>query len=55
MANAANEELLKTTIKSSQSILPIQNLGELAYIIARFKDSFAYMDIALKLYKIHDM
>lgn len=53
--NAANEQLLKTTIKSSQSILPIQNLGEVAFVMQRFKDSFAFLDMSLKLYKVHDM
>ena len=53
--NAANEQLLKIAIKSSQTILPIQNLGEVAFIMQRFKDSFAFLDMALKLYKVHDM
>ena len=53
--NAANESLLKTTIRSGQSILPIQNLGEVAFIMQRYKDSFAFLDMALKLYKIHDL
>ena len=53
--NAANETLLKTAIKSSQTILPIQNLGEVAFVMQRYKDSFAFLDMALKLYKIHDM
>lgn len=53
--NAANEQLLTTAIKSSQTILPIQNLGEIAFIMQRYKDSFAFFDAALKLYKIHDM
>lgn len=53
--NAANEQLLATTIRSSQTILPIQNLGEVAFIMQRYKDSFAFLDAALKLYKVHDM
>ena len=52
---AANEELLRTAIQSSQTILPIQNLGEMAFIMQRYKDAFALLDISLKLYKIHDL
>ena len=46
---------MKTAMKSSQSILPVQNLGEVAFIMQRNKDAFAFLDIALKLYKIHDV
>lgn len=53
--NAENEQLCKILIKSSQTILPIQNLGEVAFVMQRFKDSFAFLDMALKLYKVHDM
>jgi len=52
---ASNEELLRAAIQSSQSILPVQNLGEMAFIMQRYKDAFALLDIALKLYKIHDL
>ena len=53
--NAVNEQLLSVAIKNSQTILPIQNLGEVAFIMQRYKDSFALLDIALKLYKVHDL
>ena len=46
---------MQETIKNSQTILPIQNLGEVAFIMQRYKDAFAFLDIALKLYKINDM
>lgn len=54
-SNAQNEQLLKIAIKNSSTILPIQNLGEVAFIMQRHKDSFAFLDMALKLYKNHDM
>ena len=53
--NALNEQLLSVAIRNSQTILPIQNLGEVAFIMQRYKDSFALLDIALKLYKVHDL
>lgn len=52
---AGNETLLRDTIHSSQTILPIQNLGEVAFIMQRYKDAFAFLDMTLKLYKIHDV
>lgn len=33
----------------------MQNLGEVAFIMQRYKDSFAFLDMALKLYKNHDV
>jgi hypothetical protein len=49
--NAYNEKFLINTFKRGESILPIQNLGEIAYIMQRYKEAFALMDISLKLYK----
>jgi hypothetical protein len=33
-------------------VLPIQNLGEMAYIIQKYTEAFSLLDIALKLYKV---
>ena len=42
-------------IQNSQTILPVQNLGEVAFVMQRYKDAFALLDVALKLYKVQDM
>lgn len=55
MKNAENEQLLQMTIKNSSTIQPIQNLGEVAFIMQQHKESFAFLDMALKLYKVHEM
>ena len=34
-----------------QSILPIQNLGEIAHIMQRRKEAFTLLDMCIKLYK----
>lgn len=49
--NAENEQFLKETFQVPASILPIQNMGEMAYIMRKFKDSFALLDASLKLYR----
>ena len=49
--NAENEQFLKETFKVPASILPIQNMGEIAYIMRKMKDSFALLDASLKLYR----
>ena len=36
------------------SILPIQNLGEIAFIMQRYRDAFALLDMCLKMYKLFD-
>ncbi|CDW76305.1 UNKNOWN [Stylonychia lemnae] len=50
-----NEKFLKELIKRADSILPIQNLGEIAYILQKYQEAFALLDIALKLYRMIDM
>lgn len=52
--HAYNEKFLKSVITRPDSILPIQNLGELAYILQRYKEAFAFLDMSLKLYKMVD-
>jgi len=49
--NAENEQFLKETFKVPATILPIQNIGEIAYIMRKMKDSFALLDASLKLYR----
>lgn len=43
---------MKALITRGETTLPIQNLGEMAYIIQKYKESFALLDVALKLYKV---
>eukprot|EP00347_Sterkiella_histriomuscorum_P004387 403360655 len=50
-----NEKFLKNLITQPQSILPIQNLGELAYIVQKYKEAFAFLDICMKVYKNIDV
>ena len=47
-----NEKFLQSLFLKGESILPIQNLGEMAYIIQKYQESFALLDVALKLYKV---
>ena len=49
-----NEHFLKDVFTTRETILPIQNLGEMAYIMQKYKESFALLDIALKLYRFLD-
>ena len=53
-ANMANEQLLQQTFAVPASILPIQNLGEIAFIMQKYRDAFALLDMSLKMYKLHD-
>ena len=53
-ANALNEQLLRHTFSIPASILPIQNLGEIAFIMQKYRDGFALLDMALKMYKLFD-
>ena len=53
-ANAANEQLLQHTFTQPASILPIQNIGEIAFIMQKYRDAFALLDACLKMYKLHD-
>lgn len=46
-----NELLLSNTFREPQSILPLQNLGELALIMQKQKDAFSLFDMSIKLYK----
>jgi len=46
---------LHELIKRPDSILPIQNIGEIAYILQKYEEGFVQLDIALKLYKLIDM
>ena len=54
MQNAANEEFLASAFKNPPVIMPIQNLGEIAFILGKMKEAMALLDISLKLYKIID-
>jgi hypothetical protein len=36
------------------SILPVQNLGEIAHIMSRRKEAFTLLDMTIKLYKSLD-
>jgi hypothetical protein len=47
-----NEKFLASLITRAETTLPIQNLGEMAYIIQKYKEAFNLLDIALKLYKV---
>ena len=47
-----NEKFLAALFTRSESTLPIQNMGEMAFIIQKYKESFSILDIALKLYKV---
>ena len=53
-ANAANEQLLQQAFTVPASILPIQNLGEIAFIMQKYRDGFALLDMSLKMYKLFD-
>jgi hypothetical protein len=48
---AKNEEFLKDLFHVPASILPLQNLGEIAYIIERPNAAFCLLDMSMKLYK----
>ena len=50
MQNAKNQEFLKSVFRNPPSILPIQNLGEIAFILQKPKESFALLDMSLKTY-----
>jgi hypothetical protein len=52
--NLANEKFLGSIFTQAASILPIQNLGELAFIMQKQKAAFTLLDMCLKLYKVID-
>lgn len=52
--NFANEQFLKELFKMPPSILPLQNLGEIAHIMQRRKEAFTLLDMCIKLYKTLD-
>ena len=49
--NARNEQFLRKVFTNPPVILPIQNLGEIAFILQKTKEAFALLDISIKLYK----
>jgi len=51
MQNAKNQIFLQQAFSNPPVILPIQNLGELSFILQKPKEAFAFLDMALKLYK----
>lgn len=51
MNNIANEKFLKTAFKMPLTILPLQNLGEIAMIMQKDKQAFVLLDMCIKCYK----
>ena len=51
MNNAQNEAFLAQAFTNPPVILPIQNLGEVAFIFQKHKEAMALLDICVKLYK----
>lgn len=49
-----NEEFLKNLFKVPASILPLQNLGELAFLMDQPNAAFCLLDMCIKLYKHND-
>jgi len=49
--NMANEAFLGQTFRQPPSALPIQNLGEMLFVVKKDKEAFCMLDMALKLYK----
>lgn len=54
MKNAQNEQFLKHVFKNPPVILPLQNLGEIYYILQKPRPAMALLDISLKTYKAID-
>jgi len=52
--NAANEKFLKELFEMPPVVLPMQNLGEMAFIMQRHREAFSLLDMSLKLHKILD-
>jgi hypothetical protein len=48
---AKNEQFLKDLFKLPQSILPLQNLGEIAFLMEQPNAAFCLLDMCVKLYK----
>ena len=48
---AKNEQFLVDVFKMAPTILPLQNLGEVAFILQQPKQAFVLLDMCLKLYK----
>ena len=48
---AKNDDLLRDLFQVPATILPLQNLGEIAYIIERPNAAFCLLDMCMKLYK----
>eukprot|EP00349_Pseudokeronopsis_sp_Brazil_P011730 CAMPEP_0202979946 /NCGR_PEP_ID=MMETSP1396-20130829/85962_1 /ASSEMBLY_ACC=CAM_ASM_000872 /TAXON_ID= /ORGANISM="Pseudokeronopsis sp., Strain Brazil" /LENGTH=214 /DNA_ID=CAMNT_0049719609 /DNA_START=397 /DNA_END=1039 /DNA_ORIENTATION=+ len=46
-----NEKFLAGLFSQPQSTLPVQNLGEIAFIMQELKGAFTLLDVAMKLYK----
>ena len=46
-----SELFLGETFQNALSTLPVQNLGELLFIVQRDKEAFTCLDMSLKLYK----
>ena len=49
-----NEEFLSNLFKEPATILPLQNLGEIAYMMEQPNSAFCLLDMCVKLYKSID-
>ena len=52
--NARNEVMLKHVFQRPQSTLPVQNLGELSFLLQKSREAFSYLDMSLKMFKSLD-
>ena len=48
--HAKNDSLLKHSFRSEATSLPVQNLGELSFLVQRSQEAFSYLDMSLKLF-----
>jgi hypothetical protein len=49
--NYKNEQFLQKVFKMPPSVLPINNLGELSFILQQDRGAFTALDMSLKLFK----
>lgn len=52
--NHLNEVFLTGLFQMPPTILPLQNLGEIAHIMQKYKEAFTLLDMTIKLYKALD-
>ena len=49
-----NSSFIQYAFRQAPSTLPVQNLGELSFLLQRSQEAFSYLDMSLKMFVNHD-